>query len=58
MVQEEQKYLDYSLEAVSLPNQMNTAVINYEDAMVAARSLTEQGTTWVCRQPLLPLSPR
>ena len=47
MVQEEQKYLNDSLGAVSLPNQMYTDVINYEDTMVAARSLSDQGSTWV-----------
>ena len=41
MIQAEQKYLDESLEAASLPNQLYTSVTTYEEAMRAARALTE-----------------
>ena len=47
MVEDEEKYLADSLEAVSLPSLMFTSVISYDDAIGQARALTDQGNTWI-----------
>ena len=43
MIEDEEKYIADSLEAVSLPALMFTGVMSYDDAIGQARALTDQG---------------
>ena len=47
MIADEDKYLNESLEAVSLPALMLTGVMTYDDAIGQARALTNQGNVWI-----------
>ena len=47
MIADEEKYLNDSLEAVSLPALMLTGVMSYDDAIGQARALTNQGNVWI-----------